>query len=51
MNALFMGEVEHQVHRDWEKRFNRRTARRSSSIKPGRHDPLRSLVEKLKQAF
>ena len=51
MDSLFMADVTYQVHKDWEKRFNKRDARRAITVEADRTDPLRSLVDKLKQAF
>jgi hypothetical protein len=51
MYEQYMGEVERQVYRDWERRFNKRVARRGTTIDTDRSNPVRNFVEKLKQAF
>ena len=51
MNGLFMADVERQVYRDWEERFNKRVSRRSTRPNTERSEPVQSLVDKLKEIF
>lgn len=51
MNSLFMGDVEYQVHKDWERRFNKRVVRRSEKPGISLPEPVQTLVDNLKRAF
>lgn len=51
MNDLFMGNVEYQVHKDWERRFSKRVIRRSDKTGISLPEPVQTLVDTLKRAF
>jgi hypothetical protein len=51
MNILFMADVERQVYRDWQDRFNKRVVRRSTETSVDHHQPVQSLVDRLKEIF
>ena len=51
MNERFMADVERQVYKDWERRFNKRVIRRSTDTSLDLPQPIQSLVDKLKEIF
>ncbi len=50
MSDLFMAEVEAQVYKDWERRFNKRVIRRPDKTGLDLPQALRNLVAHLKRA-
>ena len=51
MNSLLMADVEAQVYRDWEHRFNKRVIRRSPETGIDVPQIIRSLIDNLKRAL
>ncbi len=49
MNSILMADVERQVYRDWEHRFNKRVIRRSPETGIGVPQIIRSLIASLKR--
>lgn len=51
MNGLFMADVERQVYKDWQRRFNKRVIRRSPETTTDLAQSVQSVVDKLKEIF
>lgn len=49
MDSFLMADVERQVYKDWEQRFNKRVIRRSSSTGIDVPQIIRSLIDNLKR--
>ena len=51
MNSLFLGNVEQQVHKDWERRMSKRVIRRSDENAIHLPASIQNFVDNLKRAF
>jgi len=49
MDSFLMADVERQVYKEWEQRFNKRVIRRSSSTGIDVPQIIRSLIDNLKR--